>query len=627
MAADEDCDVIICGCGPTGAMLSGYLSRARVKHIIIEKEDGITTDPRGIALDEDGIRLVQGLGLYDKLYTEIGQGIGYIYFIPGGGDLSAPPFMKFNHNTIEGGTSHLGFMTQKQPVLEKYLRSAIDPTYGDLRAGSTVTQIREDDGAVYVTYVDKRGEEHEISAKFLVGADGKTGFTRKKYLEPRGIWLERSDNFRYEAIWVAMNWKLSLPTPATHPDFPLWQLGYSPEDVFGLFFPVNFRFICDPDRPSVCGRFGLPEDRLWRFEFVVNEGEDPQAMSAWEMTKKVVFPFLTHPGHRYGLSEDVQFPEDCIEVLRCRPFNFSARSCNRWALKRVILCGDAAHVFPPFGGQGIVSGFRDAVSLAWRLAIACRPGNDTHQQQLFEGWYMERKQQLEKSLAATVENGQAVTERDWLKVFFRKWHLWALQLVPSWKHQLEMGARREGMTRYQWQASMPFVAALGGGVNFPQVFCAPIDGEAPVVPAFTDDTIFHAKKKKLFQVVVLLSSVDEVPDAKSELEGIDRISKSELDATEATFIIHEQSPFKAAVADSSSSNTNIVRVIGAEEYSAVPKSRIRPAPLYYDADRIRKDFPGKRYIILRSDRFVFAACADKTELATAAATIWSSLEG
>jgi 2-polyprenyl-6-methoxyphenol hydroxylase-like FAD-dependent oxidoreductase len=66
-------DVIICGCGPTGAMLSGYLGRLSVQNIVLEKELDITQDPRGIALDEDGIRYVQGLGIYDKIFTEIGQ--------------------------------------------------------------------------------------------------------------------------------------------------------------------------------------------------------------------------------------------------------------------------------------------------------------------------------------------------------------------------------------------------------------------------------------------------------------------------------------------------------------------------------------------------------------------------
>lgn len=68
----ETTDVLICGCGPTGAMLSGYLGKLRINNVVLEKEAEITTDPRGIALDDDGIRLVQGLGLYEHIFTEIG---------------------------------------------------------------------------------------------------------------------------------------------------------------------------------------------------------------------------------------------------------------------------------------------------------------------------------------------------------------------------------------------------------------------------------------------------------------------------------------------------------------------------------------------------------------------------
>lgn len=69
----ETTDVLICGCGPTGAMLSAFLGRANVANVVLEKEPGITTDPRGIALDDDGIRLLQGLGLYDAVFSDIGS--------------------------------------------------------------------------------------------------------------------------------------------------------------------------------------------------------------------------------------------------------------------------------------------------------------------------------------------------------------------------------------------------------------------------------------------------------------------------------------------------------------------------------------------------------------------------
>jgi 2-polyprenyl-6-methoxyphenol hydroxylase-like FAD-dependent oxidoreductase len=54
--------------------------------------------------------------------------------------------------------------------------------------------------------------------------------------------------------------------------------------------------------------------------------------------------FQLTPG---SLEDEVVFPEDCIKTLRARPFRFAARSCNKWSDGRVIICGDAAHVFPP----------------------------------------------------------------------------------------------------------------------------------------------------------------------------------------------------------------------------------------------------------------------------------------
>lgn len=105
---------------------------------------------------------------------------------------------------------------------------------------------------------------------------------------------------KYEETWVALNWKLHLPTKETHPSFPLWNLGYTPEQVYDLFFPVDFRFLCNPDRPAVCGRFGLSEDRLWRFEFVIAADEDGVEMASEKKVRDVVYPYLTHSGSRYG---------------------------------------------------------------------------------------------------------------------------------------------------------------------------------------------------------------------------------------------------------------------------------------------------------------------------------------
>jgi 2-polyprenyl-6-methoxyphenol hydroxylase-like FAD-dependent oxidoreductase len=69
----ETTDVLIVGCGPTGALLTALLGKFGIQNIVLERQPNITEDPRGITLDEDGIRLLQEVGLYDKIYTEMGS--------------------------------------------------------------------------------------------------------------------------------------------------------------------------------------------------------------------------------------------------------------------------------------------------------------------------------------------------------------------------------------------------------------------------------------------------------------------------------------------------------------------------------------------------------------------------
>ena len=424
---------------------------------------------------------------------------------------------------------------------------------------------------------------------------------------------------------MALNWEISLPTEKTHPEFPLWKQGYTPEQVYDLFFPKQFRFLCNPKRPSVCGRFGLKTDRLWRFEFVVLPGEDVYKMATPEQTSKIIYPYITHPGSWYGLREPVRFPEDCIKTLRSRPFSFVARSCNKWSFGRVILTGDAAHVFPPFGkidndifmqhadsragGQGIASGFRDASALAWRLALLHRRPTADHEA-LLTAWYMERKQQLERSLAATIQNGAYVTESDPIKVLMREWYMWAIQLVPAWKRELRKGARAQGMTKYRHGPGLAFVADEVGGLLLPQVYA--FDFRSNKVK-FTDDLIFSASKKGIFQLLILPNKLDDVESLTTDLEEIDILSDGLLVADEATVII--QSTEASILSRHPEIKQTLARIASGDEFAADPDlCKNRPNPIGYDELRLRKEVKGKKYVILRPDLFVFAACDTLLEM-------------
>jgi hypothetical protein len=332
------------------------------------------------------------------------------------------------------------------------------------------------------------------------------------------------------------------------------------------------------------------------------------------------------------------YPEDCIEVLRSRPFSFSARSCNKWALGRVILLGDAAHVFPPckyvptlkdnscrlnnstVGGQGISSGFRDAVALAWRLTILCSSNRSIEHEQLLTSWYEERKQQLDKSLETTVRNENIVNGgKNVVQNLIRNWTLWLLQLIPYWKHRLELGPRADGPMRYSHLTGMPFIPKLDGGYSFPQTYCRALPEGSQL--KFTDDVIFASSKNKIFQIVVLLSGLDQMKHALDDLDGIGRTT-DRLSTEEATFFIPRKTLLRSANNELPQVHADrAFRTATASEFAESNLCLGRPRPRDYNEVLMWQSVGGKRFVILRPDRFIFAACNTAVELEQAARSL------
>jgi len=260
------------------------------------------------------------------------------------------------------------------------------------------------------------------------------------------------------------------------------------------------------------------------------------------------------------------------------------------------------------GGQGIASGFRDASALAWRLGLLHRHPQADYSK-LFTAWYTERKQQFERSLAATVHNGAYVTEADPIKVFWREWYLWAVQLVPSWKREIEKGPRAQGMTRYQYSHGLPFLPDLDGGVLLPQVYARNLKNDAVV---FTDDLIFAPSKNGLFQLLILLNTVDELEDSVANIDDVDRLSSGLVLAAESTILVQD---VQAKQLKENNAVASMARIATADEFAADPiLCGNRPRPQYYDPLRLQKEVKGKRFVIVRPDRFIFAVCADRAEL-------------
>ena len=613
----EETTICIVGGGPVGTLLSALLSRNySIPNIVLERDTSIPTDPRAFGLQENGVRCLQAVGLYDKIYNEIGGTSSKVSFISGTHhDVNASPFF-----VLIGDVGHTGLQTNllfDQPTMERLLRQIVrESSVGQFRDGSEVVGIEDKGDSVEVIYKDSRtGEMHRIRSKLVIGTDGKGGFTRKRYLEPKGVKMEY--DHPYEAIYAGGNLNVTMPTPKSHPNFPLWAKGYTAEEVLELFVPEPFRFMCNPGRQCVLSRFGARKDGIvsWRFEFKTLPGEDPGFIAQPEQVRKILWPYMTHSGSKYGLKGDVAFPEDCLEVRRTWHYKFEARSCTKFHLGRVMVAGDAAHVFPPFGGQGVTTGFLDVMGLSWRLATALDSKNvSKNPTTMFDAWESERKAQIKQALNLTMERGAMFEISNPLKVFWRDWMLWILQRTPVIKDKMHESGKQP--PRYHYSDGMPFFPDLQGGVTFSQVYLRTSDGTVML----SDDMVFRLDKRSLLQLVVLAESLGE---AERAAEDLGKLKVADEIVQEASYIVQDM---RVETADLKANGLDVARVASAKEFNNSPLREGRMPPEGYKPHIWKSQHAGRRYVVVRPDRFVFAACRDLSELSMVLKAVEKVLE-
>ncbi|XXG97376.1 hypothetical protein Hte_003675 [Hypoxylon texense] len=387
----EETEVIIVGAGPAGLALALSLARFNIHSVILEKDLEITQDPRGVYLTHDAIRILWDLGLGDSL-KEIGHEVLTV---------------NFHATSFKNDPFHVMHLSRDD--YWQTLPNAI------LHIQPKLVGRQQDGESVIVQYQDRKEASRKIKGSFLVGADGKKGVVRKHFLEASAGIKQVDSAYRYDGTWVAANLKLTVPTPESHPDFPLWDLGFTPEAVYDLFWPKGWHFCSPPGKPTAAGRFGPYEARFWRHEFAQNDWDD--SMDAEKLLWEHITPMVTHSRDSLGRpfpGGEVTYPPDCIHILRCRPYQFTHKVVNKWFDDRTILIGDAAHVFPPFGGQGIASGLRDAHQLAWRIALLQRmPQSDgAFRVNLLKAWARERHEGVKDAATFTRMNGRACNQGD-----------------------------------------------------------------------------------------------------------------------------------------------------------------------------------------------------------------------
>ncbi|KAB5549442.1 hypothetical protein GE09DRAFT_1126451 [Coniochaeta sp. 2T2.1] len=376
-------------------------------------------------------------GTSDNLEHALAEGFQMSQPKLGMSDISLP-------SAQENHTQHkLTFTSLPEDAMR---RKIAETSLCSLYTGCKVTG-RSSEVPPIVDYTNSQGSRKQIRGQFLVGADGKTGIVRKHFLESTAGIRQEAGHYTYEGVWIASNLKMTLPTPKTHPEFPLWQLGYTPEQVYDLFWPVGWHFCAPPGKPTAAGRFGPHADRTWRHEFrVYNEASGP--IYSEEQLWEHLMPNITldeDPGRGVAFGKTVEYPRDCIEILRCRPFKFVHKCVNRWFDKRTMLIGDAAHVFPPFAGQGVASGARDAHQLAWRLALLLQDEDKIDKRlSLLDAWALERRRSVDDAALMSKLSGFACNNRPAWWVFLLARIVKALEAAaPSLWHRYDTVAATE----------------------------------------------------------------------------------------------------------------------------------------------------------------------------------------
>ena len=325
--------------------------------------------PRAVYFDDEIMQVWQALGIADELADDLLPASGYNWF---GADGELIVKMEFPSPGRSGWHSGYTFF---QPNLEAALDRAVraQPSAAVHRGWSAEALTQADD---HVALTLRRLREPErgrleptpetttVRARYVIGADGANSVVR----DACGIGFEDQG---FGEQWLVID---LLPNDV---------------DALSHLIPGPCQW-CDPARPHMHTRNGR---RHRRFEFMLLPGERPEDFDdqrVWQL----LAPWMT--------------PADGV-IVRSAVYEFRARLTPAMRAGRALLAGDAAHTMPPFMGQGLCSGIRDAAALAWRLDLILRGLADDR---LLDSYTEERRPQNEWIVNLSTEMGRVSCELD-----------------------------------------------------------------------------------------------------------------------------------------------------------------------------------------------------------------------
>ncbi|MGQ5635719.1 MULTISPECIES: bifunctional 3-(3-hydroxy-phenyl)propionate/3-hydroxycinnamic acid hydroxylase MhpA [unclassified Streptomyces] len=365
MSAAARRPVVIIGAGPVGVTAALLLARHGVPSLLLERHRDVYPLPRAVVVDDEVRRILQSVGVHEE-FAALARPARGLRLLDARHRVIAE-FARSPHG-------HHGFPQTSmfdQPDLERLLRAGLARSPEcELWGGVEVVSVSQDtDGTapVRVTFRRDGSEEDEhVWADAALGCDGAGSLTRDAI---GAVW----EDLHFEESWRVIDVRTSLPVRT-------WE---------------GVDQICCATQPATFMRLG--EDR-YRWEFRLPADVHLDGPDGRQRLRELVAPWVDLPSAASG-SHDFQ-------VMRQAQYTFRARLADRWRRGRVFLLGDAAHLTPPFIGQGLCAGLRDARNLAWKLARVLRHGAD---ERLLDTYERERKPHARYVIRLAVAIGWAMT--------------------------------------------------------------------------------------------------------------------------------------------------------------------------------------------------------------------------
>ena len=364
---DKTYDVAIVGFGPAGAVAAGLLGQAGLSVWVCDRLEGVYEIPRAIALDHEIMRVFQQLGVVEAIAPHFEPFTPSEYFGVDGQlirrmTMVAPPYP-------QGYTPSMVFT---QPPVERALRARMAAMpHVTVELGVEVHTLAQDaDGVTLQARPagSADGPVGTVRARYAIGCDGGSSTVRAL----AGIELEDLD---FDEPWLVVDVLVN--------EHGLAKL------------PATSVQYCEPDRPCTLV-IGPKNHRRW--EISLKPGEDPKEAATDEATWKLLARWLT--------------PQDGT-LWRQSSYRFHALVASQWRQGRVFVAGDAAHMQPPFLGQGMCQGVRDVTNLAWKLSSVLRGDvTGTAADALLDSYGMERKAHVRELTSRIKAIGAVICERD-----------------------------------------------------------------------------------------------------------------------------------------------------------------------------------------------------------------------